>query len=415
MGMGAELLGSAPVFGECLVRCSGVLESLVGWSVVDVVRGVSGAPSLDRVDVVQPVSFAVMVSLAALWRAHGVVPDAVVGHSQGEIAAACVAGALSVEDAARVVALRSGVIGDRLAGRGGMVSLAVPVDGVDRWLGSGVELAAVNGPSSVVVAGEPAALDRLVVECEREGVRARRVAVDYASHTSQVGSVREELVAALDGLSAVAPRVPWLSTVTGEWVTEPPTARYWYRNLAQPVRFAEATATLLDQGHTVFVETSPHPVLTASIQDTATNHTSSGEAGSDQTGGVVVTGTLRRDDGSPERFLHSLAHLWTHGVTVDFTPTLPTHTVTNTRVTPPANQPTYPFQHHTRYWLTPTPHTNLTNTGLTNTNHPLLPATLHLPDTHHQLHTGQLTTTNHPWLTHHTINNTTLLPGTALI
>ncbi|WP_336924257.1 acyltransferase domain-containing protein, partial [Streptomyces sp. JWR5-1] len=163
----------------------------VEWSLLDVVRGVEGAPGLDRVDVVQPVLWAVMVSLAEVWRAHGVEPAAVLGHSQGEIAAAAVAGVLSLADAARVVALRSRAI-TALAGRGGMVSVAQSADRVREritaWDGR-ISLAAVNGPSSVVVSGDPDALEELLTACERDEVRARRVEVDYASHSAHVEAI----------------------------------------------------------------------------------------------------------------------------------------------------------------------------------------------------------------------------------
>ncbi|MED7950358.1 acyltransferase domain-containing protein, partial [Streptomyces sp. BE303] len=188
-----------------------------------------------------PVSFAVMVGLARVWGSLGVVPDAVVGHSQGEIAAAHVAGILSLEDAAAVVALRSQAIARGLAGRGGMVSVALPAAEVVGGLPAGVEVAAVNGPSSVVVAGDPVGLDTLVAGFEEQGVRVRRVPVDYASHTSHVESIEEELAGLL---AAVRPRpaaIPFLSTVEGRWLEGPELdGGYWYRNLRQTVRFAEA-------------------------------------------------------------------------------------------------------------------------------------------------------------------------------
>ncbi|HLL35079.1 MAG TPA: type I polyketide synthase, partial [Streptomyces sp.] len=183
VGMAVELLDSSPVFAERFARCGEALAPFVGWSLVDVVRGVEGAPGLERVDVVQPVLWAVMVSLAAVWESFGVRPAAVVGHSQGEIAAACVAGALSLQDAARVVALRSRAI-VRIAGRGGMVSVALSCADAEelaaRWDGR-ISVAAVNGPASVVVSGDADALEELVRQAEAEGVRARRVEVDYAS------------------------------------------------------------------------------------------------------------------------------------------------------------------------------------------------------------------------------------------
>jgi acyl transferase domain-containing protein len=192
-GMALELLDASPVFARRLRECGEALAPFVDWSLEDVLRGVDGAPALERVDVVQPALFAVMVALAELWGACGVRPSAVVGHSQGEIAAACVAGALSLQDAARVVAVRSRAL-VALAGRGGMVSVAAVVDEVAERVerfGERISIAAVNGPRSVVVSGDVGALDELLAACEAEGVRARRIPVDYAAHSAQVQEIRE--------------------------------------------------------------------------------------------------------------------------------------------------------------------------------------------------------------------------------
>ena len=271
VGMALGLLGSSGVFAECLGVCGEVLGGLVDWSLVDVLRGVGGAPGLDRVDVVQPVLFAVMVSLAECWRACGVRPVGVVGHSQGEIAAAYVAGGLSLEDAVRVVVLRSrALVG--LAGRGGMVSVALSLGEVEGRLegwGGGVGVAAVNGPSSVVVSGECEALDGFLGECEVGGVRARRIPVDYAAHSVQVEEVREEL---LGGCVGVVPRsgdIPFYSTVTGGlFDTAGLDGEYWYRNLREPVQLERAVRGVLGGGCRAFIEVSPHPVLTVGIQET---------------------------------------------------------------------------------------------------------------------------------------------------
>ncbi|GDY60234.1 hypothetical protein SVIO_108570 [Streptomyces violaceusniger] len=208
-GMGVRLMAESPVFARRLTECAAALAPHVGWSLPEVLRQSEGAPSLERADVVQPASWAVMVSLAAVWQAHGVVPDAVVGHSQGEIAAACVSGALSLEDAARVVALRGQAIARRLAGRGGMLSVALPQAEAEarlrRWDGR-VSIAAVNGPGSVVLSGELEALDELLEELSGADVRVRRIAIDYASHSAQVERVREELTAAVEGIRPAGPR-----------------------------------------------------------------------------------------------------------------------------------------------------------------------------------------------------------------
>ena len=217
-GMGAQLLDTSAVFAEHLHRCDKALAEHVEWSLIDVIRAAPGAPGLDRVDVVQPVLWAVMVSLAELWRSVGVVPDAVIGHSQGEIAAAYVAGALSLEDAARVVALRSRLL-VRLSGAGGMVSLACGLprarELVAAW-GDRLNIAAVNGVSAVAVSGDVDALAELMRRCEAEGVRARKIDVDYASHSVQVDAIREPLAEALAGIEPRPSSVAFFSTVTGE-------------------------------------------------------------------------------------------------------------------------------------------------------------------------------------------------------
>ncbi|WP_225844191.1 acyltransferase domain-containing protein, partial [Streptomyces albus] len=180
LGMGAGLLESSPVFASVVAECEAVMGGLVDWSVTSVLRGEADAALWERVDVLQPASFVVMVGLAAVWQSYGVEPAAVVGHSQGEIAAAYVAGSLSLADALRVVCLRSRAI-RAVAGQGGMASVAAPVGRVEelleRWPGQ-VWVAAVNSGSQVVVSGEAEAVGEVVAECERLGVRARRIAVD---------------------------------------------------------------------------------------------------------------------------------------------------------------------------------------------------------------------------------------------
>ncbi|NED93337.1 acyltransferase domain-containing protein, partial [Streptomyces sp. SID11233] len=338
VGMGAGLLESSPVFAARLRECADALAPFVDFDVVEVVRA---GGSLDGVGVVQPVTWAVMVSLAELWRSFGVVPDAVVGHSQGEIAAAAVSGALSLEDAARVVALRAGVIGRELAGLGGMASIPLPlVEVEERLAGAGwagrLSVAAVNGPSSTVVSGDADAITEIVAAYEAEGVRARQVPVDYASHSVHVERIEAEL---LDVLAPVIPRrseIPFYSTVTGELVdTTVLDASYWYRNLRQTVRFEETVRLLLDRGFGTFVESSAHPVLGIGVQECAD------AAGLD----VVVSGSLRREEGGWERFLTSAAELFVRGIDIDWSVLFDG---TGARV---VDLPTYAFQ-RSRHWIT---------------------------------------------------------------
>jgi acyl transferase domain-containing protein len=306
--MAAGLWESSSVFAGAMERCEAALSPFVDWSLSAVVRGEGDAPGFERVDVVQPVLFAVMVSLAELWRSCGVEPAAVVGHSQGEIAAACVAGALSLEDAARVVALRSGALGV-LAGRGGMVSVALPVERVQGLLGEGLSVAAVNGPASTVVSGDVDALDALLAQCEADGVRARRIPVDYASHSAHVEQIRDELKGLLQPVRPQAGRVPFYSSVTGQVMDGSELdGEYWYTNLRQTVDFHGATKALLADGFTAFVESSAHPVLTASVEESVE------EAGAE----AVVLGTLRRNEDEQRRFTLTLAEAFVAGLDIDW-------------------------------------------------------------------------------------------------
>ncbi|WP_410639673.1 type I polyketide synthase [Amycolatopsis sp. lyj-346] len=328
-GMGRELLEASPVFAARIAECAAALEPWIDWSLLDVLRGEG---DLDRVDVLQPACFAVMVGLAAVWESVGVRPDAVVGHSQGEIAAACVSGALSLEDAAKVVALRSRAIAAELSGRGGMASVALGEDEVASRLAAGVEVAAVNGPTSVVIAGDANALDETLEALSRDGIRVRRVAVDYASHTRHVEDVRGTLAETLAGITAQAPAVPFYSTVTGEWIRDAGVldGGYWYRNLRNQVRFGAAAAALIEQGHAVFVEVSAHPVTVQPL--------------SELTGDTVVVGTLRREDGGLRRLLTSMGELFVRGIDVDWTAMVPASGW--------VDLPTYAFEHR-HYWLEP--------------------------------------------------------------
>ncbi|NUT97558.1 MAG: SDR family NAD(P)-dependent oxidoreductase, partial [Saccharothrix sp.] len=367
-GMALDLYRESPKFAEKLDECSTALRPYVDW---DLMTELSG--SLDRVDVVQPALWAVMVSLAELWRWHGITPDAVVGHSQGEIAAAAVAGALSLDDAAKVVALRAKAL-RVLAGRGGMVSIPLPVAEVRALLPDGVAVAAVNGPSATVVSGDPDALDRLVADHPS----AKRIPVDYAAHSPQVEAIRDELRTALADVRPRRSSVPFYSSVTGA-VVDPTTldADYWYRNLREPVEFHDAVRTVLADGFGALLECSPHPVLTAALPE-----------------GPVVLSTLRRDDGG--RFPLALAEAHVTGLPVDWR--LPEGRS--------VDLPAYPFQRQ-RYWLS-----GDLDHG-TPSGHPLLRSSVRVADG--VLFAGRLSVDAHPWLADHAVLGDPVVPGAALV
>jgi acyl transferase domain-containing protein/NADPH:quinone reductase-like Zn-dependent oxidoreductase/acyl carrier protein len=397
-GMGRELAAASPVFASRLAECGRALARFVDWSLDEVL---ADARALQRVDVVQPALWAVMVSLAAVWEAAGVTPDAVVGHSQGEIAAACVAGIVSLEDAAKVVALRSRAL-TALAGRGGMVSVAEPADSVRKRLptwGERLAVAAVNGPAATVVSGEPGALEELAAACEATGVRARVLPVDYASHSAQVVEIRDEILHELDGIAPGPARIPMMSASSGEWMAgQELDAGYWYTSLRSPVEFDRAIQVLANSGHRVFVEVSAHPVLTAAITATVE------QAGQQE---PVVAGTLRRDDGSPARLLVSMAEVFVGGVAVDWRALLGRGQ--------PTELPTYAFQRQ-RYWPVPgRAQSDVASAGLDAMSHPLLGAAVDLHDDQGLVLTGRLSVREQPWLADHAVAGMILLPGTAFV
>ncbi|WP_345597834.1 type I polyketide synthase, partial [Streptomyces marokkonensis] len=399
VGMAAELLETSPVFRERIDACERAFAPHVDWSLTEVLHGTAEAEE-DRVDVLQPVLWAMTVALAEVWRSYGVTPDAVVGHSQGEVSAAVIAGAVSLEDGARIVARRSLAVRE-LQGRGAMASVMLPEEEarelIGRWDGR-LGIAAVNGPATVVVTGETGAMDELLAHCAAEHVQARKVAVDYAAHSPQIEGVEAQATEGFAGVSPLPASVPFYSTVTGGKLDPAELGSgYWYRNMRQTVRFHDAIRAALADGHDVFIEVSPHPVQLTGVQDAI-------EA-ADAVAAVVPT--LRRRDGGPHRLMLSLAQAHGHGVAVDWDAVLPGAR----RV----DLPTYAFRHE-RYWLEAgAPAGDVRTAGLDAADHPFLGAAVELPDAGGHLFTGVLSLRAQPWLADHAVLGTVLLPGTAFV
>ncbi|MFC3965471.1 beta-ketoacyl synthase N-terminal-like domain-containing protein, partial [Nocardia jiangsuensis] len=377
-GMGRELLASSPVFAARMDECAEALAPHVSWSLRETL---GDEDALARVDVVQPVLWAVMVSLAAVWESRGVRPAAVIGHSQGEIAAAVVAGALSLEDGARVVALRSAALRS-LSGSGTMLSVAAPVE--ER---PGISIAAVNGPDAVVLSGTAEALEEFAAGLDDE-VRTRWLPVDYASHSPAVEALREELPEMLSDVRPGPSRVPLYSTVTAAVLdTTAMDAKYWYENLRATVDFHGAVTAAQADGLTTLVEVSPHPVLP----------------------GTVTVGTLRRDQPEQRQLLLAAAQLFVTGTPVDWRAVHGTdpHWV---------ELPTYAFQHR-RYWLESgrAGAGDASGLGLDPVEHPLLGAVVALAEADTVILTGHLSARTHAWVLDHTVLGSALLPGTAFV
>jgi len=397
--MAIELLEQSPVFKSRMDECAAALAPHVDWSLLDVLR--QGANTLERLDVLQPVLWAMSVSLAEVWRSIGVAPDAVVGHSQGEIVAAYLSGALTLEQAAKVSALRGRLV-LQLDGHSEMSSVALSEEEakarIDRS-GLAIEIAVVNSSRGVAVGGKPSELDAFEQLLIADDVRVRRIARAYASHSSHVEPVRDELLEALNDLTPKEGSIPFFSTVTAK--KQPTTelgASYWYDNLRNTVRFSDTVEALRHDGYTAFIELSPHPLLTAAIEDSI----------SIDGGPGLVVGSLRRDEGGMGSIVASATEAFLQGLDIDWS-SLIEHPQEPTKV------PTYAFSEN-RYWSKASgPVGEVGNVGMDATGHPIMRAQTSLGRDGEILWTGRVTATSHTWTEDHAVEGTVLLPGTALV
>ncbi|MEA3213201.1 MAG: hypothetical protein QOE70_6258 [Chthoniobacter sp.] len=333
--MGRELLRSEPVFGSKLAECDGLVRELGGWSLLDEMSATESASRLQQTAIAQPAIFALQVALAALWSSWGIRPDAVVGHSVGEIAAAHLAGALSLEDAVRVIFHRGRCM-DLASAHGRMLAVGAPWEEA-RTLAAAhpgqVEIAAVNSPSSVTLTGDAAALETIRTELEAREVFARFVPVNYAFHSAQMEPVREALLAALEALEPRPGAIPFFSTVAGKAISGAELdAAYWWRNVRQTVLFAPAIDALLHDDPHVFIELSAHPALGNSVKECLRKR--------EQTAAVLPS--LRRSDPERATMLRSLGALYTLGCPVDWPALFPNGGR-------PVRLPPYPWQRE-HFW-----------------------------------------------------------------
>ncbi len=401
-GMAAELIDDSPVFAAELRRCDEALLAHQEWSVEDVLRGAPGAPTLDDTEIGTRALFAVSVALAKLWIACGVEPAAVLGHSQGEVAAAHVAGGISLDDAALITVARSGLSLRKLAGKGAMAAVAMPVSRLEPLLeryDGRVEVAAINGPATTIVSGEIEPIEQLVAACVAEGAQAGKVpGAVLASHSVQIDAVRDEFLAAIAEVKPRTGTTPFYSTVTGEALdTAELDAEYWFRNGRQTVLFESTVRGLLDRGQRLLLEVGPHPVVGFGVREIIESHAEGGDA--------AVLGTLRRGQGGAERFARSLAKAWTRGVEVRWDAFF-----AGTRAQP-VKLPTYPFQRR-RYWLEDKLGSgDAAAAGLANPDHPLLAAAIDSPGGAELQLSGRLAPAGAPWLADHTVLGDPVLPA----
>lgn len=314
--MGRELLREEPVFGDTIAACDALLREFGGWSLLEELARDESSSRLGQTEIAQPAIFALQVALAALWEAWGIRPAAVVGHSVGEVAAAHVAGAMSLREATRVIFQRGRCM-EMAPERGRMLATGLSWDQAQEAVGpfaDRVSVAALNGPVSVALSGDGEALERIAGQLEGRGIFCRFLQVNYAFHSHQMDPVREELLRSLGRVEVGPARLCLMSTVTGAVATGPEFGtEYWWRNVRQPVLFATAIAALLERGHSAFLELSAHPVLGGSILETMAR---AGVRG-------TVLPSLRRKEPERATMLGSLGALHALGCRVDWSALYP--------------------------------------------------------------------------------------------
>ncbi len=401
LGMGKELLEKSPAFKNKIEECDKAIKKEANFSVIEELLATPETSRLKEIDVVQPILFAMAVAITEVWKELGVKPDVVVGHSQGEVAAAYVSGILTLEDAVKVVCSRSRIV-KQITGLGLMAMLELNLEQTQAKLSNisyqtKISIAASNSPNHTIISGQTQAIEQLLAELENDKIFARKIQVDYASHSPQIDSLKYQILEELIDIQPRQSNLEFISTLTQQTLEGKELNNdYWYRNLREPVNFAQVIGKLWENNQCVIIEQSSHPLLTLSIEELRRQTHSKG----------VVVHSLKREQPQLESILASLGALHCAGMQVDWA-----NILSGKRI----DLPTYPFQRE-RYWLENDKEkiADVSTVGLTSAQHPILGATTQLAEGGH-LFTALLSLKEHPWLADHQVFNTIIFPGTAYL
>jgi myxalamid-type polyketide synthase MxaB len=397
--MGRELLECEPVFRAVIEQCSALFDQYASFSFMTELTAPEEKSRLDQTEITQPAIFAVQVALVALWRSWGIVPQAVLGHSVGEIAAAYVANAISLEEAVRLVFHR-GRLMQKATGLGKMAAVEIPYGEAEKWIAdyrNSLSIAAINSPTSTVLSGQTEALDAVLRSLQEKGIRTQVLPVNYAFHSPQMDSYQKALIDDLGGFAPHRSTIPIYSTVTGTVVKgNEIDAAYWARNIREPVNFDAAVASLLADEFSVFVEVGAHPVLSGYVDQILRHHKAQGN----------ILASLRGKKPEQKTMLIALGELHTLGYEVDWNKLYPSGHV--------VSLPPFSWQRK-RYWI------DVVSTGpkagpvLTKGFHPLLGSRLRSPAIKNIVYESQLSTTSPEFLGDHSIFGNVILPATAYL
>ncbi|NNK73173.1 MAG: SDR family NAD(P)-dependent oxidoreductase, partial [Flavobacteriaceae bacterium] len=311
LGMGRELIENEPVFYESIKQINNLIQQFYDWSVVDVLMDDISGTATEEIDKVQPAIFAVQIALANLLKSWGISPDAVVGHSMGEVAAAYVAGVLNLEDAVSIICSRSELL-TKLAGKGSMMITELSPEEATKILDGyekEISIAAINGPNSTVLSGDPSAMRGIMAKLEDQNLFCKLIKVNVASHSPQIDLLKTDMIHALNGIHPEPPDTPIYSTVTGSNAIDLQfNSDYWFENLRAPVLFTDAIGSLIEEKHSVFVEIGPHPVLLGSMQQSIAQFKTD----------VSLLPTLRREENELETILRTVGSMCLLGFPINW-------------------------------------------------------------------------------------------------
>ena len=402
--MGRSLLEEEPVYLNMVERCDELLREHAGWSLLEELKAEEPRSRIDQTEVAQPAIFALQMGLADLWRAWGIEPGGIIGHSIGEVAAACVAGILTLEEAVRVVFHRGRLL-QRITGQGKMAAVGLSLEAAAELISiceGRLSIAAVNSPTSLTLSGEAEPLAEILKLLEHRKVFGCMLNVNYAFHSPQLEPYQREMSSSVKGISPKSAKVPIISTVTGSAAVEGDYgADYWAENIRRPVRFAVAIEKLIKEGHRTFLEISPSPVLAVSI-DQCLNHCS--EKGS------VLT-SLRRGQTDRRAMLETLGELYAQGWPVEWKGIFP-------HAGRYVSLPSYPFLRQ-RHKL------KVSDTGLTRSRvaafgdqadlHPLLGGRIRSPLIEDILFTASINGDTAPFLRDHIVFGMVVFPAAGYL
>ena len=398
--MGRELMEAEPVFRKVIEQCDSLFAKHADWSLLTELSASEEKSRLDQTEIAQPAIFALQIALTALWGSWGISPDSVIGHSVGEIAAAHVANSISLEDAVQIVFHRARLM-QKTTGQGEMAAVEIPFAEAEQLItkhSNSLSVASINSPTSIVLSGESKILETVLHSLQQQGVTTNLLPVNYAFHSQQMDSCREELIEALHEFTPNRSSIPIFSTVTGKKIKgEDLNAAYWGQNIRQPVNFAGAIESLIEDDHHIFVEISAHPVLSGYIHQILGLHKRSGS----------VLASLRRKKSEIKTLLRTLGELYTLGFSVTWK-----------QLYDPGYRcvdlPPYPWQRK-RYWIESVRTTLIPAPPLEKGSHPLLGQKLRSPAIKNTVYETQLNANTPPFLNDHRIFGSVILPATAYL